>query len=192
MAQYRTSPALRAHRELALLKALGGATLAILAYTGLTGGANAPDFGASAALAATAPQPSLTRSGEDVMITGSIDHMFSTGSFAGPNRAEKTDRARPIADVIAVAQSFDAIRARIAAGMTQEKVAARMSTTKSVVSGLESGASTRPTLSTIAKYAIVSLVGCSHKVNGELNCPCPPEPEKPPPASAIYNKALSS
>ena len=103
-----------------MLKALGGATLAILAYTGLTGGATAPDIGASAAFAATtfaatASQPSLTRSGEDVMITGSIDHIFEVGSFAGPNRAEKTDRARPIADVIAVAQSFDSIRARIAA-----------------------------------------------------------------------------
>ena len=37
--------------------------------------------------------------------------------------------------------------------MTQEEVAARMWTTKSVVSRLESGKCTRPTWSTIEKYA---------------------------------------
>jgi ribosome-binding protein aMBF1 (putative translation factor) len=48
----------------------------------------------------------------------------------------------------------DLVAARTAAGMTQEEVAARMSTTKSVVSRLESGMRTRPTLSTIEKYAL--------------------------------------
>ena len=38
--------------------------------------------------------------------------------------------------------------------MTQEDVAVRMRTTKSVVSPLESGARTRPTLRTIEKYAV--------------------------------------
>ena len=38
--------------------------------------------------------------------------------------------------------------------MTQEDVAARMRTTKSVVSRLESGVGTRPTLRTIEKYAV--------------------------------------
>ena len=37
--------------------------------------------------------------------------------------------------------------------MTQEDVAARMWTTQSVVSRLESGVCTRPTLSTIEKHA---------------------------------------
>jgi predicted transcriptional regulator len=48
----------------------------------------------------------------------------------------------------------DLVAARTAAGMTQEDVAARMSTTKSVVSRLESGRRTRPTLKTIQKYAL--------------------------------------
>jgi ribosome-binding protein aMBF1 (putative translation factor) len=48
----------------------------------------------------------------------------------------------------------DLVAARAAAGMTQEEVAARMWTTKSVVSRLESGVRTRPTLSTIQKYAM--------------------------------------
>jgi ribosome-binding protein aMBF1 (putative translation factor) len=47
----------------------------------------------------------------------------------------------------------DLAAARAAAGMTQAEVAARMWTTKSVVSRLESGVCTRPTLSTIEKYA---------------------------------------
>ena len=48
----------------------------------------------------------------------------------------------------------DLVAARTAAGMTQEEVAARMWTTKSVVSRLESGVGTRPTLTTIEKYAV--------------------------------------
>ena len=48
----------------------------------------------------------------------------------------------------------DLVAARAAAGMTQEEAAARMGTTKSVVSRLESGVCTRPTLSTIEKYAV--------------------------------------
>ena len=52
----------------------------------------------------------------------------------------------------------DLVAARMAACMTacmtQEEVAARMWTTKSVVSRLESGVCTRPTLTTIEKYAL--------------------------------------
>ena len=48
----------------------------------------------------------------------------------------------------------DLIAARTAAGMTQAEVAARMWTTRSVVSRLESGARTRPTLRTLEKYAL--------------------------------------
>jgi ribosome-binding protein aMBF1 (putative translation factor) len=49
----------------------------------------------------------------------------------------------------------DLVAARAAAGMTQAEVAGRMWTTKSVVSRLESGVCTRPTLSAIEKYAVV-------------------------------------
>jgi transcriptional regulator with XRE-family HTH domain len=48
----------------------------------------------------------------------------------------------------------DLVAARTAAGMTQEDVAVRMWTTRSVVSRLESGVCTRPTLTTIEKYAL--------------------------------------
>lgn len=64
-----------------------------------------------------------------------------------PARTFKTDRTLQllVADLVA---------ARTAAGMTQEEVAARMWTTKSVVSRLESGVRTRPTLATIEKFAL--------------------------------------
>ena len=52
------------------------------------------------------------------------------------------------------ALAADLVAARIAAGMTQEEVAARMWTTRSVVSRLESGMRTRPTLTTIGRYAV--------------------------------------
>ena len=57
----------------------------------------------------------------------------------------------------------DLVAARAAAGMTQEEVAARMWTSKSVISRLESGVCTRPTLSTIERYAVAvgALVGSS-------------------------------
>jgi ribosome-binding protein aMBF1 (putative translation factor) len=48
----------------------------------------------------------------------------------------------------------DLVAARTAAGMTQDEVAARMWTTKSVVCRLESGVRTRPTLRTIERYAL--------------------------------------
>ncbi|HEX9275170.1 MAG TPA: helix-turn-helix transcriptional regulator [Casimicrobiaceae bacterium] len=46
------------------------------------------------------------------------------------------------------------IAARTAVGMTQDGVAARMGTTTSAVSRLESGVRTRPTLRTIENYAL--------------------------------------
>ena len=61
-------------------------------------------------------------------------------------RALKADRTRQ-------ALVTDLVAARTAAGMTQEEVAVRMWTTKSVVSRLESGVCSRPTLSTIERYA---------------------------------------
>jgi len=47
----------------------------------------------------------------------------------------------------------DLVGVRRTIGMTQEEVAARMFTTKSVICRLESGRATRPTLRTIENYA---------------------------------------
>jgi ribosome-binding protein aMBF1 (putative translation factor) len=72
---------------------------------------------------------------------------LSGGRKKRPTRALTTDRTLQalVADLVA---------ARVAVGMTQEEVAARMWTTRSVVSRLESCARTRPTLTTIERYAV--------------------------------------
>jgi predicted transcriptional regulator len=54
------------------------------------------------------------------------------------------------------------VAARVNAGLTQTQVAELMWTTKSVVSRLESGRCTRPSLSTIEKYA--HAVGCEVEI----------------------------
>jgi len=64
------------------------------------------------------------------------------------------------------ALAADLVAARIAAGMTQEEVAARMWTTRSVVSRLESGMRTRPTLTTIERYAVA--VGATVEIRVRL------------------------
>jgi ribosome-binding protein aMBF1 (putative translation factor) len=74
------------------------------------------------------------------------------GLLAQNDRRNRRRRALK-ADRLLQALVADLIAARTAAGMTQEEVAARMGTTKSVVSRLESGVCTRPTLSTIEKFA---------------------------------------
>ena len=62
---------------------------------------------------------------------------LTEGRNKRPPRALTTDRTLQalVADLVA---------ARVAAGMTQDEVAARMWTTRSVVSRLESGVRTRP------------------------------------------------
>ena len=71
------------------------------------------------------------------------------------NDRKNTRGRRPLkADRTLQVLVADFVAARAAAGMTQEEVAVRMWTTKSVVSRLESGVCTRPTLSTIEKYAV--------------------------------------
>ena len=72
-----------------------------------------------------------------------------------PEGGRKRRRARTFkADRTLQTLIADLVAARTAVGMTQQEVARRMWTTKSVVSRLESGAGTRPTLATIEKYAV--------------------------------------
>ena len=97
-----------------MLKAAAGVALAVLGYAGATTGAVGPAFGSLSDFDLPSQSASLVRSGDDVTITGSIGHMFLSGSFAGPNRAEKQDRLRPMVDVVAMTTQFDDIRARLA------------------------------------------------------------------------------
>jgi spore germination cell wall hydrolase CwlJ-like protein len=97
-----------------VLRAFAGAALAVLGYAGATTAAVGPAHG-SYEIETPAATASLVRSGDELLITGSVSHIFSTGSFAGPNRAEKQDRLRPVVDVVAMTTEFDNIRARLAA-----------------------------------------------------------------------------
>jgi transcriptional regulator with XRE-family HTH domain len=67
----------------------------------------------------------------------------------------------------------DLVAARTAAGMTQEEVAVRMWTTKSVVSRLESGMCTRPTLTTIGRLStIMPALQARHRNSCQRPQPC--------------------
>ena len=96
-------------------------------------------------------EPSLVLAGNLASLT--------EGRKKRPTRALTTDRTLQalVADLVA---------ARVATGMTQEEVAARMWTTRSVVSRLESGMRTRPTLTTIERYAVA--VGATVEIRVRL------------------------
>ena len=104
--------------------------VASLAYMGLANGAFGPasgplgDYGVPGQPAPEFSLASLTYSGVDPVITGSVDHLFATASFTGPNRADKTDRVRPAVDVVAIAKSFEDARMRLAALRTPSDPAA--------------------------------------------------------------------
>jgi ribosome-binding protein aMBF1 (putative translation factor) len=76
-------------------------------------------------------------------------------NLASLTGARKSKRARTLkTDRTLQVLVADLVAARMATGMTQEDVAARMGTTRSVISRLESGVHTCPTLRTIEKYAV--------------------------------------
>ncbi|WDR04041.1 cell wall hydrolase [Devosia algicola] len=92
--------------------------VAVATYASLTGAAVGPNpdpASQTMAVAQTPSQPSLHYVGTDPVITGSVSNLFSSGGFAGPNRANKTDRVRPQVDVLSVARSFEQTRLRLAA-----------------------------------------------------------------------------
>jgi hypothetical protein len=91
--------------------------LAILAWPLLTAGVEGPGVDSAQASpepVAAVPGPQLTREGDKLILTGSVAALFNTGSFSGPNRAEKTNRARLTPDGVTVSAGFDAIRTRLA------------------------------------------------------------------------------
>jgi spore germination cell wall hydrolase CwlJ-like protein len=114
MAPVRTMRASRARAELAILRTIAGVVLAVLGYAGLTTGAVGPAFGSVTDITG-ARTASLARAGDELIITGSIDHIFSTGSFSGTNKAKKRDRLRPVVDVHEFMSRFDDVRAKMRA-----------------------------------------------------------------------------
>jgi hypothetical protein len=88
--------------------------LSVLAYPLLGSGANTPDTGLARLSAAAAPSAHIERSGDDIIIVGSVATLFNTGFFAGPNRAQKVNRSRLTPDGVTVSGGFEAIRMQIA------------------------------------------------------------------------------
>lgn len=50
---------------------------------------------------------SLSYTSVDPIITGSVNNLFNTASFTGPNRVAKTDRVRPAVDVLLNRNRFE-------------------------------------------------------------------------------------
>lgn len=92
--------------------------LAALVWPLLTGGAQGPSIDRVLASPGppepSAPVATLRRQGDRVVIVGSVAALFNSGSFSGPNRAEKTNRARLTPDGVTVSAGFDAIRTKLA------------------------------------------------------------------------------
>ena len=105
----------RPRRSHPIFNALMAVGFALLGYGALTGAANGPGVAAIANVGADVIPASLSFSGEDPIITGSVDHLFSGGTFNGPNRAEKRNRARQQVGALAFSQGFEAVRLEIAA-----------------------------------------------------------------------------
>ncbi|MDV3251665.1 cell wall hydrolase [Devosia sp. BK] len=114
-------PVVRSHaaravrRSFPVAKTLALGLFASVAYMGFAGGA----FGPSSDLPdQTKPElalASLSYTGAEPVITGSVDNLFKSISFTGPNRSEKTDRYRPPVDVAAFSKNFEQARMQIAA-----------------------------------------------------------------------------
>lgn len=113
--QFRSAGARRARNEFIVLKAFGVALLGLAGYAGLTAPAHGPAYGDLSGSALLAPAATLARSGEDLIITGSVGHLFDVAAFSGPNRAAKQDRLRPAVDLMAHVGGFTSLRARLAA-----------------------------------------------------------------------------
>ncbi len=88
--------------------------LSVLAYPLLTLSAQGPGTETTIMAQPAGPTATITREGDDVIITGSVAELFNTGSFSGPNRAEKVNRQRLTPDGVTVSAGFDSIRTRLA------------------------------------------------------------------------------
>lgn len=96
----------------------------------MIGGVQAPAYGEATVPAPIAPKASIAYAGDQVVITGSVENLFKSAEFVGPNRVLKQDRARINVDALALTKSFEETRVRLAAA-----AAAKVGTNSQVASG---------------------------------------------------------
>lgn len=112
---YRTTP-VRTEKVRAsslILRSVLALTLGV-AITAATAPHTGGFFAFDGEAVAATPSPSLRFENAEPVITGSVAGLFDTAIFSGPNRAQKVDRVTVEPDIVAFAQSFDAIRLTIA------------------------------------------------------------------------------
>lgn len=87
-----------------------------LSYGALTGVANGPtELTAGAPEVAEGRVIGASLGATASLLSGSLDHLFESGGFAGPNRADKTDRYRPPVDLVAFTSEFSGAREQLVA-----------------------------------------------------------------------------
>jgi spore germination cell wall hydrolase CwlJ-like protein len=161
---------------LAVVKTTAVAVFASLAYLGLAGGAAGPSTLAELAPPTTArpaavATASLAFAGVDPVITGSVDHLFASATFTGPNRAEKVDRVRPAADALAISRSFEEVRMRLAALRGPSDPAALGQSTFASANGDEEEAGPRMSVASLhpgAAAALDAIAGIAPKSDATL------------------------
>ncbi|HEY4201110.1 MAG TPA: cell wall hydrolase [Devosiaceae bacterium] len=114
--QYRPTGARWARNWHTVAKIATAAVLSVLGYATMVGSAHGPGYGqlADFKLPAKVEVATLSMADGKPTITGSIASMFDTGSFAGPNRALKQDRARITVDVASFSTGFESSRQHLA------------------------------------------------------------------------------
>src|SRR5436190_8056264 len=80
--------------------------LALAAFPVLITGANGPGLDGPSKAVAAVPTATLERNGTELIIVGSVENLFNTGFFSGPNRAEKVNRARLTPDGVTISGGF--------------------------------------------------------------------------------------
>jgi spore germination cell wall hydrolase CwlJ-like protein len=96
--------------------------VAVLSYAGFTEAAVAPAYGNAADIKVAELPATLSISGDRDSYNGSVSDLFSEGSFVGPNRGEKRDRARITVDVASFSKGFESSRMRLAALMAPPSI----------------------------------------------------------------------
>ncbi len=96
-------------------KGVTAIALAAILLINSTGAAKSPDPEIKVNIATLSSAPSLTRTGEDLIITGSVAGLFGGHAFSGPNRAAKSARKRPAEDGLTISTGFEEARLRLAA-----------------------------------------------------------------------------